>query len=166
LALNAVADLFSRALDVSVADLGWLLSAALAAILIFVVIARAVRRSFRSWRAQSRGKAAARSEKAAAQLLEREGYRVINSQVRTFWQVTIDGEPHEIEIRADHLVEAGERRYIAEVKSGDEAPKITTAATRRQLLEYRCAYEVDGVLLVDMQRLEIRVVEFELAGVS
>jgi membrane protein implicated in regulation of membrane protease activity len=160
--LNAVAAFLSRLLGVSEAHLGWLLSAAFAAILILIVIARAVRRSFRSWRATSRGKAAHRSEKAAAQLLEREGYRVVDSQIRTFWQVRIDGEPHEIEIRADHLVEAGGQRYIAEVKTGAEAPQITTAATRRQLLEYRCAYEVDGILLVDMQRLEIRVVEFQL----
>ncbi len=160
--MSALAEL----LGVSVADLGWLLSAAFAAILMLLVIARAVRRSFRSWRAKSRGKAAVRSEKAAAQLLEREGYVVIDSQVRTFWQVTIDGEPHEIEIRADHLVESAGRRYIAEVKMGAEAPQITTAATRRQLLEYRCAYDVDGILLVDMQSLEIRVVEFDLMGAS
>jgi membrane protein implicated in regulation of membrane protease activity len=156
--LNAIAEL----IGVSEAHLGWLLSAAFAAILILIVIARAVRRSFRSWRAQRRGKAASRSEKAAAQLLEREGYRVLESQVRAYWTVKIDGEPHDIEIRADHLVESAGRRYIAEVKMGAEAPQITTAATRRQLLEYRCAYDVDGILLVDMQKLVIRLVEFDL----
>lgn len=156
--MNAIAEL----IGVSEAHLGWLLSAAFAAILILIVIARAVRRSFRSWRAQRRGKAASRSEKAAAQLLEREGYRVLESQVRAYWTVKIDGEPHDIEIRADHLVESAGRRYIAEVKMGAEAPQITTAATRRQLLEYRCAYDVDGILLVDMQKLVIRLVEFDL----
>lgn len=156
--MSAIADL----IGISEAHLGWLLSAAFAAILILIVIARAVRRSFRSWRAQRRGKAASRSEKAAAQLLEREGYRVLESQVRAYWTVKIDGRPHDIEIRADHLVESAGRRYIAEVKMGAEAPQITTAATRRQLLEYRCAYDVDGILLVDMQKLEIRVVEFGL----
>ncbi|QDG54788.1 hypothetical protein FIV42_29795 [Persicimonas caeni] len=156
--MNTIAEL----IGISEAHLGWLLSAAFAAILILIVIARAVRRSFRSWRAQRRGKAASRSEKAAAQLLEREGYRVLDSQVRAYWTVTIDGEPHDIEIRADHLVESAGRRYIAEVKMGAEAPQITTAATRRQLLEYRCAYDVDGILLVDMQKLVIRLVEFDL----
>ncbi len=152
----------TRLLHLVPAKMGWLLSAVFAAVLILLVIARVVRRAFRSWRAQRRGKAASRSEKAAAGLLERHGFRVVDSQVRATWQVMIDGEPHPIEIRADHLVESAGKRYIAEVKMGSEAPQITTAATRRQLLEYRCAYEVDGILLVDMQRLEIRVVEFDL----
>ncbi|MFW6057241.1 MAG: hypothetical protein ACOC9W_00155 [Persicimonas sp.] len=147
-------------------DLGWVLSAVFAAILILLVIARAARRSYRSWRATSRSKGAVRSEKAAATLLERHGFTVLDSQVAATWTVRIDGEPHDIEIRADHLVESAGRRYIAEVKTGAQAPQITNSATRRQLLEYRCAYEVDGILLVDMQRLEIRVVEFDLAEVA
>lgn len=156
--MNGLVELFGM----NEARVGWALAALFAAVLILVVIARAMRRSFRSWRAKSRGKAASRSETAAAQLLEERGYRVVDSQVRTFWAVHIDGEPHDIEIRADHLVEHAGKRYVAEVKTGAEAPRITTAATRRQLLEYRCAYDVDGILLVDMQRLEIRLVEFAL----
>ncbi len=147
-------------------QLGWVFSAVFAAILILLVIARAVRRSYRSWRATSRSKGAARSEKAAAALLERHGFAVLDSQVAATWTVRIDDEPHDIEIRADHLVESAGRRYIAEVKTGAQAPNITNSATRRQLLEYRCAYEVDGILLVDMQSLEIRVVEFDLVGMA
>lgn len=66
----------------------------------------------------------------------------------------------EIELRADLLVRQGARRFVADVKTGAEAPKITTAATRRQLLEYRVAYAVDGVLLVDMASRRVHLVEF------
>lgn len=156
----------SRLADIFGADAGWLLAALFAAILILLLIARVARRSLRSWRARSRANGAVRSEKAAAQLLEDAGYTVLESQARTFWAVMIDGEPHDIEIRADHLVERDGRRYVAEVKMGAEAPQITTAATRRQLLEYRCAYDVDGVLLVDMQALRIRAVDFSLPEVD
>jgi hypothetical protein len=147
-------------LGVGEAELGWLLAAAFAAMLIVVVVARAVRRRYRSWKHTSRAKGAVRSEKAAAALLEEAGYIVVDSQIAATWQITIDDTPHPIELRADHLVERDGRRFIAEVKTGAEAPKITNAATRRQLLEYRCAYDVDGIILVDMQRLEIRHVEF------
>ena len=33
---------------------------------------------------------------------------------------------------------------VAEVKTGRLAPRIDTPATRRQLLEYRLAFDVDG----------------------
>ncbi|HET9625604.1 MAG TPA: hypothetical protein VFP84_29760, partial [Kofleriaceae bacterium] len=39
-------------------------------------------------------------------------------------------------------------RLVAEVKTGEVAPRLATAATRRQLLEYLVAFGVDGVLLV------------------
>jgi hypothetical protein len=54
-------------------------------------------------------------------------------------------------------------RYIAEVKTGRAAVRLDTAATRRQLLEYRVAFDVDGVLLVDAEAGEIRLVEFPLS---
>jgi hypothetical protein len=40
------------------------------------------------------------------------------------------------------------------------APKIETAATRRQLLEYRVAFDVDGALLVDADRGRVSTVTF------
>ena len=48
---------------------------------------------------------------------------------------------------------------MAEVKTGTYAPRLETAATRRQLLEYGVAFDVDGVLLVDADVGEIRLVE-------
>jgi hypothetical protein len=49
---------------------------------------------------------------------------------------------------------------VAEVKSGKLAPRIETAATRRQLLEYRVAFDVDGVLLVDEEAGRVSEIVF------
>jgi hypothetical protein len=100
-------------------------------------------------------------EDAALYLLEGEGYEVLGRQVRTDFAVTVDGTPVVVELRADYIVEKGDRRFVAEVKSGRLAPRIETATTRRQLLEYRVAFDVDGVLLVDGESEEVREVVFE-----
>ena len=62
-------------------------------------------------------------------------------------------------LRADLLVTRNGRRYVAEVKTGRTAPRLDCAATRRQLLEYRIAFGVDGVLLVDAESDCVIVVE-------
>jgi hypothetical protein len=52
---------------------------------------------------------------------------------------------------------------VAEVKTGTQAPRFEHADTRRQLLEYQLAFEVDSVLLVDVEAGEVREVSFPLA---
>lgn len=112
------------------------------------------------WRALRRLRRGARAERLAAHLLSRAGYRVLDAQLEHEWAVHCDGEPITIALRADYLVERDSRRFIAEVKSGRSAPRIEHADTRRQLLEYDIAYDVDGVLLVDMEARSIRRIEF------
>jgi hypothetical protein len=56
--------------------------------------------------------------------------------------------------------DASELRLVAEVKSGKIAASLACAATRRQLLEYRLAYDVDGVMLVDMAAGRVHEVRF------
>ena len=65
-------------------------------------------------------------------------------------------------MRADYLVELRGELLVAEVKTGEEAPQLSSAATRRQLLEYRVAFAVDGVLLVCPERGAIHRVDFPL----
>jgi len=74
--------------------------------------------------------------------------------------VHADGAPLTIDLRADYLVSQGRRRFVAEVKTGRWAPRLETAATRRQLLEYRFAFDVDGVLLVDADADRVSSIEF------
>ena len=101
-------------------------------------------------------------------MLRRAGFRIVARQARTWWSPRIDGEPFETELRADYLVEAEGELFVAEVKTGDEAPRLATAATRRQLLEYHvafsAAYGARGVLLVCPELGRIHRVEFPLSA--
>jgi hypothetical protein len=100
------------------------------------------------------------AERAARTLLQRAGYRILQEQVSGGYQMSVNGEPTRVHLRADFLVEREGRRHIAEVKSGFESAKVSGRATRRQLLEYCLAFRVDGVLLIDMHRSQILKIGF------
>jgi hypothetical protein len=137
---------------------------ALVGALIALVLARRARRWRGSLRARRRASRAGAGEDAAAVLLRRAGFRIVARQARTWWAPLVDGEPHETELRADYLVEADGERLVAEVKTGDAAPSLASAATRRQLLEYHVAFAADGVLLVCPERGSIHRIEFPLVA--
>ncbi|MBU0579599.1 MAG: YraN family protein [Candidatus Margulisbacteria bacterium] len=99
-------------------------------------------------------------ETAAEQLLIKHGYQIIERQARFPLKLLFDGEPWETDILADLIVKKDDQIYVAEVKTGLNAPKIKTATTRRQLLEYYITYKPDGVLLVDMSANQIHTIEF------
>ena len=88
------------------------------------------------------------------------GYGVVGRQPTRRWRMTIAGRPREVSSRADLLVERKGRRFVADVKTGGRAPDPRIPATRRQLMEYLLVFEVDGALLVDMERGRVREVEF------
>ena len=107
-----------------------------------------------------RQRVAQRGETIAERLLEDAGYRIEDRQVTARWTMQIDGVPTEVHCRADLVVRRRRRRLVAEVKTGARAPDPTLPATRRQLLEYRLAFEADGLLLVDVPERKIIEVEF------
>ncbi|HMV67522.1 MAG TPA: PD-(D/E)XK nuclease family protein, partial [Myxococcota bacterium] len=111
-------------------------------------------------RSRVRNLRARAAEDEAERLLAREGYALIERQAAAALLIEVDGEPREVGCRADLLVERDGRLYVADVKSGALATDPTLPATRRQLLEYLLAYEVDGALLVDMEARQIREVVF------
>jgi hypothetical protein len=123
-------------------------------------IAQALQAWRASRRARRRAERAGDGEDAAAELLEEAGYRVVERQARVLWGPLLDGEPQLLELRADYLVEGDGQLLVAEVKTGELAPSIETAATRRQLLEYHVAFAVDGVLLVSPEQGTIQRVAF------
>jgi hypothetical protein len=137
---------------------------ALCGALVALVVARRMRGWWGSRRARRRAARAGAGEGDAAGLLRRAGYRIVATQARTRWAPLLDGAPYELELRADYLVEADGERLVAEVKTGDVAPSLSSAATRRQLLEYHVAFEVDGVLLVCPEAGAIHRVEFPGVG--
>jgi hypothetical protein len=57
-------------------------------------------------------------------------------------------------------------RKATETRQADRfgrlVPNLLQGATRRQLLEYRAAFNVDGILLVDADRETVAQVEFDL----
>ena len=107
-----------------------------------------------------RNKQAIRGESVAEQLLESHGFTILQRQVRGSWQIYVDDEPVTVNLRADLLVERGEEIFIAEVKTGRLAPDPNFPATRRQLLEYQLAFDVDGVILVAPEQSDVWFVSF------
>jgi hypothetical protein len=136
--------------------------------LTLLLIAAVVLALIVAWRMATRGSRASvarnrraqRGEAAAEQLLESEGFVVVERQASRTWSFDVDGEEQQAGVRADLLVERDERIYVAEVKTGTRAPDPRHPATRRQLLEYWLVYQPDGLLLVDMERGEVREVVF------
>jgi hypothetical protein len=137
-----------------------------AAVLLAVV--QSVRLAWQGfWRRRSiaiRRERGAAGEMRAEKLLREWGFGILGRQMAVSYDVHIDGEPVTIDLRIDYLVSYGDKRYVAEVKTGRAAPRIDTPATRRQLLEYRIAFDVDGVLLVDAEAERVHAVEFPLGA--
>jgi Holliday junction resolvase-like predicted endonuclease len=134
---------------------------ALAAVFAFRLLLLPRWRAWRQVRAsRARARRAARGERDAERLLERQGYRIEARQLPTEYRLVVGGEVETVRLKVDLIVRRGGRRFLAEVKTGQRAPRIDHAETRRQLLEYATIYEVDGVLLVDMEAGEVREVFF------
>lgn len=160
----------SLACDADRAVIEHMLPWAVAGLCALALIALLAAHAFGRWRARAlahrRWRRAAAGEALAEDLLADHGFAVILRQAGLVWSIECDGEPHAVELRADLLVERDGRRYVAEVKTGASAPLLTNAATRRQLLEYCVAYQVDSVLLVDVEAGAVREVTFRFSGDS
>jgi hypothetical protein len=113
---------------------------------------------------QGRFLKARQGESDARELLEAHGYAIVASQFCQSYTLAFDRTEMEIPLRADYLVQRNGLRFVAEVKTGAYAPQVRTGATRRQLLEYRLAFDVEGVLLVDAEKQRVHVVRFPLSG--
>ena len=129
----------------------WTLVAVLACIVVVLALLLWLRGGRSGRLSRARQRRAERGERKAERLLRREGYRVEERQASVHWTMEVDGEPVEVEARADLLVRRGRRLYVAEVKTGARVPDPCYPRTRRQLLEYSLVYDVDGVLLVDVE---------------
>lgn len=123
----------------------------------------AVQAALRAWLWRWRGRRAARrgarGERAARALLERAGYRVLAEQPRHQASLEVSGEDVEYLLVPDFLCERGGQRYVADAKTGAGADP-QARATRRQLLEYACAFEAAGALVVDVPGRRIHRLRF------
>lgn len=135
---------------------------ALALVLAGALLATWSARRWRGLRARWRLARAARGERDAERILARAGWVIEARQVARTLAFEVDGAPAEARVRCDLLVRRGARRCVAEVKTGALAPRLDHAPTRRQLLEYRLAFDVDGVLLVDAEASRVVEVRFPI----
>lgn len=119
-----------------------------------------VSRRYKRVKVQKMLKRAKAAEKKAVVLLQKWGYTVLDVQLREKVVITIDGKPHESTIRADILVRKGFKRYIVEVKTGQQTSP-TLPNVRRQLLEYWLVYQPDGMLLLDMEKEALKEICFD-----
>lgn len=135
----------------------------LAALVALLAVLRGVaERAGRRRELRRRRERGAAGEVRAEALLTGLGYAVVGRQVTARYGLDVDGDPLDVALRADYVVERDDRRFVAEVKTGRLAPRLDTPATRRQLLEYRVAFDVSGVLLVDAESGDVRTVTFPL----
>lgn len=144
------------------ASLGWVAASLLGLFLLIQSLRLAHLRGAPARRlalARERGRA---GEHAATALIERAGYHIDALQPELDWTIHCDGEPRTVPLRADLLVSRAGLTFIAEVKTGTAA-SLAMPSTRRQLLEYSIAYQVDGVLLVDVERGRIHEVRYPTA---
>lgn len=142
----------------------WWWTGSLGLLILIITITVYIQSLFRKWRLYFRFGRARRLERAAIRHLKQNGFDVLEGQVDRAAVVWVNGEAHDYHVRVDYLVtDAQGKVFVAEVKSGQQAPSPTHAATRRQLLEYQIVYkDTDGVLLVDMTRRDIHVIHFDV----
>jgi hypothetical protein len=103
-------------------------------------------------------------ERSAERLLQAHGYRILERQLRTFYQIEVQRMPHVVELLIDFMVERHGEQLVAEVKTGASGPRIERAETRRQLLEYQLATGSRCVLLVDPAAQTISEIRFPLVA--
>jgi hypothetical protein len=138
------------------------LALATTALVVVVVVLWVVHQHRVGSRRVRRRNRASIAEREASTLLTAAGWEVLEVQPTCRWPLLIDGVETDVESRADFLVRRDGRLWIADAKSGRRAVSATSPATRRQLLEYLLAFEVDGVLLVDCERRAVIRVAFPM----
>lgn len=105
-------------------------------------------------------KRAQTGESDAEKLLRRQGYTILDAQVRRPVGMTVDGERVESFIKADYLVRKSGRIFLVEVKTGKQA-NVRLPNVRRQLFEYQNIFHTDGILFIDMNKYDIIEVAFD-----
>ena len=117
---------------------------------------RNIYKSFIFYLFKKRGR---KSERKAIKLLIKKGYKIINQQLTTKGYLYENGNKVDYKVRPDFMVTKDKVTYVAEIKTGLSA-SIETISTRRQLLEYSKLFNSSKVILVDISKKEIKVIEF------
>lgn len=112
------------------------------------------------WRTRRRFRRGIQGEQRALVQLEHLGFTILEDQASRQIEMEVDGVKLPVNVRVDYLVERRGRRGVVEVKTGKVATDPTSTATRRQLLEYSLAYDVDEVFLYDAEARRLQEIRF------
>lgn len=107
---------------------------------------------------------ARKAEIQAIKLLQKAGYKIVDTQKRVQVKTKIDGVNYTNTIVADLIVKKKGKTYLVEVKTGKQTNNITAPNIRRQLLEYFLIFKPHGLILLDMAEKKMHRFEFELEG--
>lgn len=98
-----------------------------------------------------------RVDEKAAELLKEEGYYVQALAAVKFIDFDIEGRRHRQKVKADLVVRQGLRKYIVEVNA-KEGGSVRNADIRRRILEYQIAFAPHGILTVDLDKGNIKLI--------
>ncbi len=99
-------------------------------------------------------------EEQAAKFLEQKGYTIVSHHKKIRYTLKLNNESHTINLETDYTAQKNGRSFLVEVKSGENTANMFYAPTRRQILEYYCATNYEGYLLVDMNSKKITEIAF------
>lgn len=101
-----------------------------------------------------------KGERTSIKLLEKNGYKILDEQIKLNGYFFIDDELNKFDLRPDLLVEKNEVQYIVEIKTGEVA-NPSNRNTRRQLHEYSYYRDQDAILLIDPIKRSIKKISFK-----
>ena len=166
-AMATGADTVGELLVATIAGLSgsvWALILILAFVLVWGCVIGVRMASWKTSRQTARSrKIGAAGERRGIKMLRKAGYRILEHQPSGRAKVRIDDQPQCFRVRADALVKRDGMVFVVELKGGEMVSTLRHRHTRRQLLEYSLAFDVDGVLLVDAYAGNIHTVEFMCA---
>jgi hypothetical protein len=96
----------------------------------------------------------------AKRILKKNGYKILSEQTEYKYNVIVNNNPIETNLRIDYLVRYAGKKYVVEVKTGEKAVNIQYSPTRRQILEYSLVVPCDGILLLNMENEKIYEIKF------
>ena len=138
------------------------LSLALAIALLFIWLGWKIRLWWKNFLFMLLRRKGKKGEKASMKLLEKNGYKILEEQIKLEGFLLVDKALRKFELRSDLLVEKDGIRYIAEIKTGEVA-NPSNRNTRRQLHEYSYYSGHDVILLVDPTKKSIKKISFKIS---
>jgi hypothetical protein len=139
--------------------MGWQVAIAIVIGAAFVLLV--VRSMFQQWRSPDEQTPLRGRLSAAREWLEANGYQVVQVRARSEWIGYYDAREFRKQLIADFIVRQGAKYYAVKVASGRETG-INGAKLRDQWYPLYTAFQVHGILHIDLDREQAHMVDFDL----